>query len=267
MSDSCIADDRVRTAARDTEDDDMGQTQEGRRASAAPETDARQPGDVGAPATTAGTGAPEGAGGGVDAVRRLLDGMPGRRDVLLGILALCREPRPVPEVEQAVRELQRHNESVYSAASLCAMLEGAGAIVRQDADGNRLGQARNEPEVEEVDGVHYLRPRRTPASYWRTTETGELALASDDPADRMRKLLEEQEQFRPVYERILEMCSGDAGATMRSMGDALDNDPLLKDAHLFASHFVEQLESCGALEFTDAWRVTDAFRAANPAQA
>ena len=60
---------------------------------------------------------------------------------------------------------------------------------------------------------------------------------------------------------------GDAGATMRSMGDALDNDPLLKDAHLFASHFVEQLESCGALEFTDAWRVTDAFRAANPARA
>ncbi len=255
MSDSCIADDRVRTAARDTEDDDMGQTQEGRRASAASETDARQP------------GAPEGTGNGMDAVRKLLDGMPGRRDVLLGILALCREPRPVPEVEQAVRELQRHNESVYSAASLCAMLEGAGAIVRQDADGNRLGQARNEPEVEEVDGVRYLRPRRTPASYWRTTETGELALASDDPADRLHKLLEEQGQFRPVYERILEMCSGDAGATMRSMGDALDNDPLLKDAHLFASHFVEQLESCGALEFTDAWRVTDAFRAANPARA
>lgn len=197
-----------------------------------------------------------------EAIRSLLGRMAARREVLLGIIDFCREPRAVADVEARVRELQARNASVYSAAALCAMLEEAGALVRE-AGGERITDERQfAPDVEVVDGVEYLRPHRMPATAWRATEAGTRVLGEDDPLGRFRAMIEEDRVYMPIYLRILELCDRDGGASAKELGEAVDHEPLVQNPRLFAQHFVERLERCDALTWDGGWHVTDLGRGA-----
>ncbi len=207
---------------------------------------------VAAPAVAVDTRTPQ------ERIDDLFKSMAPRRKVLLGILACCSgDPKPVAEVNAEVDRLQEDNFSVYSAANLCSLLEGAGAIERITADGAPADEVETEPKTVVVDGVEYLEAAEPVQIYWRITEAGQAKLDADNPVERLRALLDEDAAYAVIYQRILTLCSADGGATTPSINSAVDDDPLVQKPRLYAPHFVDKLEKCDALEWRKAWFTTE----------
>ncbi len=202
-----------------------------------------------------------------EALAKLMDRMSTRRDILLGILDHCREPREVSEVDAYVAELQAHNASVYDGASLGAQLEAAGGleIVDTEAEGDATDAGAqpegSEPQVEVVDGVEYLRPAKHSPTLWRTTEAGLELLAGFDPAAELRDLLEGDEAYLDIYLRVLDLCADEGGTSTAALSSAVDKDPLVQSPRLFAQHFTERLEKAGAVKWDGSWKITEVGRA------
>ena len=204
-----------------------------------------------------------------EALAKLMRRMATRRDVLLGILGYCREPREVGDVDAYVSELQAHNASVYDGASLGAQLEAAGGLEAVDtqasddtgADDGK-SQAKNvDPQVEVIDGVEYLRPAKHSPTLWRTTEAGLELLASFDPAAELHDLLAGDEAYLDIYLRVLDLCADEGGTTTGALSAAVDKDPLVQSPRLFAQHFTERLEKAGAVKWDGSWKITEVGRA------
>ncbi len=195
--------------------------------------------------------------------RDLLETMAPRRKTLLGTLAFCEEPQPVEDVNDHIDELQKGNASVYTPIILCSMLEDAGALERVTADGTPIGEEEVEPRTVVVDGVEYLEANDPAETYWQTSEAGHEILEEDRPLERMEALLEENEQYATIYERILKLCNTPEGVTIKTIDDEVDHDPLVQNPRLFAPHFVDQLEGCDALVWNEkTWCITDIGRSA-----
>lgn len=188
----------------------------------------------------------------------LLAAMAPRRKVLLGILAFCETPQPVNVVNQKIDELQAHNYSVYTAADLCALLERVGGLDHVTEEGGAVEELETqEPEVVEVDGIEYLEVKKSAPTFWATTEAGMAAVEADRPVERMRELFEEEAAYLPIYKRILRLCSQEGGASISVLGTAVDSDPLVQKPRLYVAHFVDRLEKCDAVEWTDSWNTTE----------
>ena len=222
------------------------------------------------------------------ALQKLMARMAARREVLLGILDYCREPREVEDVDARVAQLQAHNASVYDGASLCAMLEEAGGLENvapggeeesptEDENDNPTGSATSEttagatdaaisvaedsePVAEVVDGVEYLSPAPRSRTLWRTTVAGAELLASYSPQADIARLLENDGAYIDIYLRVLDLCADEGGAATPELSAAVDKDPLVQSPRLFVQHFVERLEKAGAVRWDGRWRITDAGR-------
>lgn len=190
--------------------------------------------------------------------QHLLEAMAPRRKVLLGILAFCEEPQLVDDVNAKVDELQAHNFSVYTAADLCSLLERAGALEHVTDEGDLLEDAEEqEPEVVEVDGVEYLEVKKSAPTRWATTAAGMAAVEADRPLDRLNDLFASDEKYLTIYKRVLNLCNAEGGSTIKTLGDAVDKDPLVQKPRLYVAHFVDKLEKCDALEWVDRWVTTE----------
>lgn len=188
----------------------------------------------------------------------LIKAMAPRRKVLLGILAYCEEPQLVDDVNAKVDELQAHNFSVYTAADLTSLLERAGALEHVTDEGGSLEDVEEqEPEVVEVDGVEYLEVKQSAPTRWVTTAAGMAAVEADRPLDRLNDLFAQDEQYLPIYKRVLTLCAADGGTTIKALGDAVDSDPLVQKPRLYVAHFVDKLEKCDAVEWVDSWVTTE----------
>jgi hypothetical protein len=187
----------------------------------------------------------------------LFKSMAPRRKVLLGILVFCQTPQLVSAVAAEVDRLQENNFSVYTAANLCALLEKAGAIRRVTQDGEDFSQTKVEPRVVEVDGVEYLEPGTPPEAYWVNTTEGREALEADKPLERLAELFATDAQYLSIYKRILTLCSQEGGQSAKSLGVAVDDDPLVQKPRLYAPRFVDRLEKCDALTWVKTWVTTD----------
>lgn len=191
-------------------------------------------------------------------IEALFAQMKPRRKTLMGILAFCTAPQAVAAVNQRVLELQVHDKSVFSAASFCAALEKAGALVRKTAEGTIVDEeALNEPTVVEVDGVEYLEAAPEVEVFWVTTDAGNEVLEADKPLERLASLFERDARYLPIYERILDLCAAEGGASADELGAAVDKDPLVQDPRLFAPHFFDKLEKCDALVWNKTWQITE----------
>ncbi len=197
--------------------------------------------------------------GGPKALEKLMERMDTRRNSLLGILDFCREPHAVAEVDEHVAKLQSHNASVYDGGALCAMLQQAGALeVKADAD--EAADTDDEPLIEVVDGVEYLRPAKPAQKLWQTTEIGLAYLDSFDPRVDLARLLADDAAYMDIYLRVLDMCADNGGTTTPALSAAIDKDPLVQSPRFFAQHFTERLEKAGAVEWDGAWKITDLGR-------
>lgn len=190
-------------------------------------------------------------------IAELFSEMAPRRKVLLGILSYCREAQPVAEVNEHINHLQENNFSVYTAADLCSLLERAGALDRLTADGRPAEEAIAEPETVVIDGVEYLQAAEPAVLYWRTTNAGLEAVEADKPLERLHELLESDSTYLPIYRTVLSLCAAEGGAAMDDINEALNDDPLLQEPRLFASHFVDGLEACDAIAWNKTWKTTD----------
>lgn len=191
--------------------------------------------------------------------RDLFARMAPHRATLLGILSLCVEPHTASEVDAFVDELRAGDFSVFSSASLCAHLEKAGALERVMPEGADPA-APAEPRTIVVDGIEYLEAAKAPELSWVTTPVGKNVLDADDPARRMRDLFVTEARYLPIFQRILELCADEEGATVPALGEAVDDDPLVQEPRFYASYFVDLLDKCGALQWQKTWHITEVGR-------
>lgn len=186
----------------------------------------------------------------------LADMSPFRR-MLLTILDTCREPREAGDLEGVVESLKSKRRSVYSAASLCTMLEEAGALRRLTEDGEPYEQV--EPRLEEVQegGRRYLRPVAPPAAYWQVTTDGLSVLEDDDPLRDLLGVIDQWDsRYRGVFQEILEMCAGE-GSSITSIREAVNSDPVLQYPKKSAQFFMDYLDRDGAIAWDGAWKLTE----------
>lgn len=189
-------------------------------------------------------------------IASLLESMKSQRKVFLQTLAFCNEPKAIDEVNAHVAQLQKAAPSVYSPANICAFLEQAGALQRQTEEGTPVSELDLEPKATVIDGVEYLEPTQAPQTFWLRTQAGSDALAADDPAQRLADVIAQEERYTPIYQKIIELCSGADGASITQLGNALDNDPLLQEPRYYVQRFVNKLEECDAIAWNDAWFAT-----------
>ncbi len=187
----------------------------------------------------------------------LFSQMEPRRCVLLDVLALCREGAPTQQVADRVSEAQQTNRSVFSTGAILSLLEEAGGIERRRADDTPWPTEPMEPEHVVVGGVEYLRAAQGAPAFWKTTEAGLRVLENDRPLERVETLFSQDADYLPVYKRVLMLCAPECGATAGQLGRAIDKLDLVQEPRLFAAHFVERLERAGAVEWRDAWALTD----------
>ena len=195
-------------------------------------------------------------------IESLIEGLPGRRDILLAIMAGCEEPKSDEEVTDIVNEAQRDNHSVFSALTLCGLLEKAGGLCHVLENGEPFVEEELEPEtLVDEDGYTYIQAAEVPASYWQTTEEGKAYVEADDPVGRSLAVFAENEKYLPVYKYLLEVCSGN-GAPTKLLQEHVDSHELVQDPRYYVQHFLKQLEDSGALVWKGAWVTTDSGAAA-----
>lgn len=105
-----------------------------------------------------------------------------------------------------------------------------------------------EPADQPVDYVLY------------TTDAGREALAQFDPKSRFDELLGgEPEAYLELYARVLDICSGDDGATRAQIERDLKGHPALENPkRIYPEYFISKLETIGGLSWDGAWRTTEA---------
>lgn len=181
-----------------------------------------------------------------------------RRRVLEGILRFLDTPQSATALDAKVTELQTHDFSVYTATNYAALLEAAGAITKTDENGILFSEApEQQPLIVEVDGVAFLKPAPWREVYWCATDDAREFLASNNPMERLKELLDRDAVYLSIYLRILDAASRDEGAKTPELNAIVDDDPLVQQPRLYTAHFTELLERCGALRWEGIWRTTE----------
>ena len=195
-------------------------------------------------------------------IAELFERMQPHKAVLQTVLRQCADaPVSCADVHAKIGELSRLHRSVYGPAGFCDLLERSGALQKVTAEGEAFPQENPEPRVVVEDGVEYLEPVEMPELYYQTSPDGAAALAADSPVGKIEALFEREVRYLPVYKRLLQMCAEDGGATMPAMGAAILHDPLVHEPRYYATRFVSNLESAGAVSWAPGWHITEAGRA------
>ena len=148
------------------------------------------------------------------------------RLILQRLLAFCCEPKSFREIHKDLMYYPEiyHNRATHTPESLMTWMIEIGAIV-----------GYTEECLEE--------------ELWVTTEAGMEAIAVNDPAERLKRLLEEEPAYDEIYRIILKFCLTEH--SVDDIEDLLRVHPGLRNPKVYPSHLVERLEFAGALEWTD----------------
>jgi hypothetical protein len=167
-------------------------------------------------------------------IQKRINAEPAYRLVLPRLLAFCSEPRSVQEIHEEMMYFPGMRTAPHSPKTLLTWMIEAGAIARYMEEGSE-------------------------AVLWLTTEAGIEAIAGNDPAERLRRLLEEDPAYADIYRMILEFCS-EEGRSISEIDYLLIAHPALKNPQIYPSCLVDRLEFAGALEWTGKWRATASRR-------
>ena len=181
--------------------------------------------------------------------------MPTFHKMLFTIMGTCASPLPTADLEEVIAEMKRHHHSVYEPLTLCNLLERAGAIAQTDENGTPLAEVEQEPLRVEVESVEYWRV------FWSLTEAGAAKLDSYRPMEMIAALYETEPQYGAIFTTCLELCARDGGASLREIGDVVDDEPVLQNPKRYAMYFIDKLEHAGAVEWTGQWSATEHGRA------
>lgn len=178
---------------------------------------------------------------------------------LIGMLVKAGGIKSVPVEEPAAGEggddaAEPASAEAESGASVCPAQPDAPDAAAPDAgaaDPSENGDASApapQPADQPVDYVLY------------TTDAGREALAQFDPKSRFDELLGgEPEAYLELYARVLDICSGDDGATRAQIERDLKGHPALENPkRIYPEYFISKLETIGGLSWDGAWRTTEA---------
>lgn len=191
-------------------------------------------------------------------IEKLMEAMNSTSRTLRQLITFCETPKAVDETNDFLNDIQGDNYSVYSPATLCRLLEEAGAIERIDENGRLANETVDEPAIVIVDGVEYLEPAPARASFWRSTPDGLAYVTGADPAAELEALLTETPDYLPIFKRVLELCARTDGAASAALSAAVDKDPVVQEPRRYSGYFIDRLEACEAVEWKNgAWRITE----------
>ena len=193
-------------------------------------------------------------------ITALFDQMPTMHKMLFAILDACRTPVATTQLEAAIVALKRHHHSVYESLTLCDLLERAGAIVQTDEDGLPLAETEQEPLRIEVEGIAYWRVAGAPAVFWQMTDAGAAQLDTFRPLEMIARVFAEEPRYADVLTTCLQLCARNDGASLRAIGDVIDDEPVLQSPKRYAMYFIDKLEHAGAVEWTGQWSITQPGR-------
>lgn len=193
-------------------------------------------------------------------IEALFGQMPTMNRLLFSILARCTEPVASDELADHIQEASRHHHSVYAPLTLCGLLERAGAIVQTDGGGTPLRCLEQEPLRVVLEGVEFWRPAPAPEVFWSLTEEGRAHLDSYRPLELIARCFAEEPRYTDVLATCLRLCAQDGGASLRSIGDVVDDEPVLQNPKRYAMYFIDKLEHAAAVEWKGQWIITDAGR-------
>ena len=184
-----------------------------------------------------------------DAIRELFARNPARKPVFLKIVEFCCDEHTSDEVAQVVDEYQKSCFSVYSAMSLCKMLEKSGAL---DA---KLPE--NAEEAVDEDGAEYLEIKEPQQATWLATDAGLTVLSECREGSELDELINVRDaRYVDIYMDLLEFLKD--GRTMGAINERYNGDARLENPHKAPSHFIDCLQEVAAVEWRDrAWRLTD----------
>ena len=80
------------------------------------------------------------------------------------------------------------------------------------------------------------------------------ATAADDPAERLRRLLEQDPDYADVYRTVLGFCFEER--SISEIEHLLRENPALENPKVYPSYLIDRLEFAGALEWTGKWLTT-----------
>ncbi len=190
----------------------------------------------------------------VDKIKELYASMLPSRRLLDAILKFCKDPHTYEEIDEEFEQTKKGEFTLYNAASLCHQLLEAGAL-------RKIEEAPAEPKTVEIGGKEYLESaadgqRAEPRL--QTTDDGRCHLEQEDSLAPFTCLIEEDGgRYRDVYRILLDCSSNEGGATSKQLSDAVDSNPELQEPRLYASYFFDRLSTCGLIEWTGSWHLTD----------
>ncbi len=198
---------------------------------------------------------PEHLGGADKALLQMIDYNPARRPVLLEIIGMCEGGCASSEITRRVDELQEHNRSVYSAMTLCRMLERAGAL--------ELEMPETTDEAEDIEeGVQYLEIKERVDPIWHATDDALRVRTELMEGSIFRDLvLVQDRKYLEVYRAVMAAVA-EAPRTRVEIDELADTFPVVAKPRRYGTHFIDILERADVLEWRDhAWTITELGRA------
>lgn len=193
-------------------------------------------------------------------IEALFNQMPTLHHILFAILEACKTPCLSSELETTIEQLKEHHHCVYDPLTFCSLLERAGALQQTDKVGTPLADVVQEPLEIEHDGLLYWKAAPAPEVYWGLTEEGAAHLETYQPLKMIAACFENEPQYAGIFTTCLEMTGAEEGASMRDLGDVIDDEPVVQKPRRFAMYFIDKLEHAGAVEWKGQWRLTEAGR-------
>ncbi len=184
---------------------------------------------------------------------------PGTQRVLLAALEACEEgPRTAAELDEVMGAVLSTNRSVFGPVELRAILERHGALAYEKSEAELVAEAADQEPAVDAEGnlvVALPEPGR-----WVLTDAGRTYLEGDPQGSYALDLLQREGYYLPVYEELLAFV-GEEPRTKPQIDARIDGHPLLQEPRMFSGHLVGELEKAGALEWNDAWVLTDVGQA------
>ena len=163
-------------------------------------------------------------------IRERIDAEPAYRLILQRLLAFCSEPKSSREIHDELMYYPEIRMASHTPKMLLTWMIEAGAIARHTDESSE-------------------------ASLWVITEAGIEAVAGRDPAERLRRLLEDEPAYADVYRMVLKFCSEEQ--SLSDIEYLLRAHPALQSPKVYPSYLIDRLEFAGALEWTGKWRATE----------
>ncbi len=171
--------------------------------------------------------------------------LPLERRALERLLAFCRTPKTLDEIDGKAQEVLAYDQTTMSAPEMTNYLVEQELIVP-------------EGQVEEEGSAGHVRPYDEYVGPWICTDEALAYLNADQSLLYWRQKAAEDEEYLPIYGKILSFV-GTSPRNKAEIDRAVDNDPLLKksDPRRFAGYFVDVLEHARLIVWEGSWRITE----------